>query len=102
MKALRILVKAVGSCKGREAARVLGKAVTVLLESMRSFEGASPCPEMLLESMSVFLEAVIVLVSTAKVLVEAARVLYGGVDVLISAVRDIAYRGLESAPWQTF
>ncbi len=66
-----------------KAARVLGKAVTVLLESMRAFEGASPCLEMLLESVSEFVEAVIVLVSTTKVLVETVRVLIDAVDVLI-------------------
>jgi hypothetical protein len=53
VKVVRVLVN---------AARVLGKSVTVLLESMRAFEGASPCREMLLESVPAFLEAVIVLV----------------------------------------
>ncbi len=38
-----------------KAARMLGKAVTVLKESSKAFEGASPCRKMLLESMSVFL-----------------------------------------------
>ncbi len=40
---MRILVKAVGACIGREATRELRKAVTVLLESMRGIVHAVKC-----------------------------------------------------------
>ncbi len=65
-----------------KAAMVLGKAVKELLET--GVHGRSSlCREMLLESVSVFVKAVIVLVSNAKVLVEAASALIEAVDVLI-------------------
>jgi hypothetical protein len=73
---VRIIVKAVGACKGLESANKgrdsACKGCEDAWEGRDSatgvYERASPFREMLLESVSVFLEAVIVLVSTAKVL----------------------------------